>query len=71
MELKDKSSTEKEDNINTNRPILSSNVKDIIKRKKEDKNKKGAKKMNLISIVESEDNNEDHAINDPDNDNEH
>lgn len=69
MELKDKSSSEKEDNINTNRPILSSNVKDIIKRKKEDKNKKGAKKMNLISIVESEDNNEDNAINDPDNDN--
>ena len=70
MELKDKSLTEKEDNLNTNRPILSSNVKDIIKRKKEEKNKKGMKKMNLISIVESDDNNEENSINDPDNENE-
>ena len=70
MELKDKSLTEKEDNLNTNRPILSSNVKDIIKRKKEDKHKKGMKKMNLISIVESDDNNEENSINDPDNENE-
>ena len=70
MELKDKSLTENEDNLNTNRPILSRNVKDIIKRKKEDKHKKGMKKMNLISIVESEDNDEENAINDADNENE-
>ena len=70
MELKDKSLTENEDILNTNRPILSSNVKDIIKRKKEDKTKKGMKKMNLISIVESEDNNEENAINEADNENE-
>ena len=37
MELKDKSLTENENNVNTNKPILSSNVKDIIKRKKDER----------------------------------
>ena len=56
-------------------PFLSSNVKDIFKRRKEEKNKKAMKKMNLKSLLPSEDQeiNQDNNINnedEEDNDNE-
>ena len=56
-------------------PFLSSNVKDIFKRRKEEKNKKALKKMNLKSLLPSEDQeiNQDNNINnedEEDNDNE-
>ena len=51
-------------------PFLSSNVKDIFKRRKEEKNKKGMKKMNLKSLLPSEeqDLNIENNINDDNND---
>ena len=57
MEEKDNPSS---DNVETDNPFLTSNVKDILKRKREDKNKKSTKRMNLISIgIENDnDNNE-------------
>ena len=51
------------DNIENENPYLSSNVKDILKRRREDKNKK-SKKMNLISLTN------DPGINNPEIDNE-
>ena len=56
-------------------PFLSSNVKDIFKRRKEEKNKKAMKKMNLKSLLPSEDQeiNQDNNMNnedEEDNDNE-
>ena len=65
-----------ESNKNEDNPglFLSSNVKDIFKRRKEEKNKKGMKKMNLKSLLPSEEeeeinkenniNNEDEGDND-------
>ena len=51
MKSKDNSSTKKSESEVGKGPFLSSNVKDILKRKREDKQKKGIKKMNLISIL--------------------
>ena len=45
-------------------PYLSTNVKDILKRRREEKGKKNVKKMNLISLTNEP------SINEPDNDNE-
>ena len=60
MEENNNQSPENAENEN---PYLSSNVKDILKRRREDKNKK-SKKMNLISLTN------DPEINNPENDNE-
>ena len=71
MELNN--SLENNQNEDDQGPFLSSNVKDIFKRRKEEKNKKGMKKMNLKSLLPSEDqeinpenniNNEDEEDND-------
>ena len=60
MESKNNSS-DKEEKDN---PYLSSNVKDILKRRREEKNKKNTKKIDLISLTNEG------SINDPENDNE-
>ena len=53
MELKD--SADNIQNEDDQGPFLSPNVKDIFKRKKEEKNKKGMKKMNFKTLLPSED----------------
>ena len=65
MEENDNPSSTKEQDEN---PFLSTNVKDILKRRREDKNKKSMKKMNLISITNENDFN--NAENENDNENE-
>ena len=70
MEL---NSLENNQNEDDQGPFLSSNVKDIFKRRKEEKNKKGMKKMNLKSLLPSEEqeiNTDNNINNDDDNDNE-
>ena len=47
-------SLESNQNEDDQGPFLSSNVKDIFKRRKQEKNKKGMKKMNLKSFLHSE-----------------
>ena len=61
MESKENSSTDKEEKDN---PYLSTNVKDILKRRREEKGKKNIKKMNLISLTNEG------SINETENDNE-
>ena len=56
MEENNNTSSNKDQDEN---PFLSSNVKDILKRRREDKNKKSMKKMNLISITNEIETNED------------
>ena len=64
-----------EGNVNTSQnkdedenPFLSTNVKDILKRRREDKNKKSIKKMNLMSVTNENDIN--NIENEKDNENE-
>lgn len=66
MNSKDNSSTKKSESEAGKGPFLSSNVKDILKRKREDKHKKGIKKMNLISILPIENQDIENDINEPD-----
>ena len=66
MKSKDNSSTKKSEREVGKGPFLSSNVKDILKRKREDKQKKGIKKMNLISILPIENQDIENDINSPD-----
>ena len=70
MELNDK--LESKQNEDDQGPFLSSNVKDIFKRRKEEKNKKGLKKMNLKSLLPAEESeiNKENNENEEDNDNE-
>ena len=67
MEENDNPSSTKEQDEN---PFLSTNVKDILKRRREDKNKKSMKKMNLISITNENDFNNDQNENDNENEEE-
>ena len=66
MKSKDNSSTKKSESEVGKGPFLSSNVKDILKRKREDKHRKGIKKMNLISILPIENQDIENDINNPD-----
>ena len=59
----EENNNQSQENAENENPYLSSNVKDILKRRREDKNKK-SKKMNLISLTN------DPEINNPENDNE-
>ena len=73
MEMKDK--LEAKQNEDDQGPFLSPNVKDIFKRRKEEKNKKGIKKMNLKSLLPAEEpeinkENDINNENEEDNDNE-
>ena len=61
MESKRNNSSDKEEKDN---PYLSTNVKDILKRRREEKGKKNVKKMNLISLTNEG------SINETENDNE-
>ena len=66
MKSKDNSSAKKNESEEGKGPFLSNNVKDILKRKREDKHKKGIKKMNLISILPIENQDIENDINNPD-----
>ena len=66
MKSKDNSSTKNSESEEGKGPFLSNNVKDILKRKREDKHKKGIKKMNLISILPIENQDIENDINNPD-----
>ena len=70
MESKDNSSSGNDQSENKEGPFLSSNVKEILKRRREDKHKKGMKRLNLISMIENKETNDDNNINDTENDNE-
>ena len=71
MEPKKNTSSEKEGNDSNKDPYLSSNVKDILKRRREDKNKKSKRKMNLSAILpENLEIDTGNTINDNENDNE-
>ena len=65
-------SLESNQNEDDQGPFLSSNVKDIFKRRKQEKNKKGMKKMNLKSFLpsEKEEKNNENNINNNEEDNE-